>query len=179
MSEIRCTRCGKGFDGRSVACCPACLAQRWLETPNLVRPKHDPSAATSRLDTYRSLVTPRLKTDLREVLQDAAARGRWFRDMDYGMWVHVTVRPLGRAPGVGVLAGRTEPDHALDCLFIAEADSAVEAHVFAADGARHEAQVRAGVFEPLGGCDTPGCENFRAPGHPDCDAHQASRAGDH
>jgi hypothetical protein len=176
MSEIQCSACGLSFDGRSLAWCPACLAARWLATPELVRPKHDPAAATSRLDTYRSLVTPRLKSDLREVLRDAAVRGRWFLDRDYRMWVHVTSRPLGRAPGVGVPAGSTEPEHALDCLFIAEADSADHAHVFAADGERHEAQVRARLFEPLGVCSSSGCENLRSPGRADCDAHRESVA---
>jgi hypothetical protein len=166
-----CGTCRREFDGGVQAWCPACLAGRWLAVPNLVRPKHDPGAAAEALDSYRSIITPHMKTMLSEVLTDAAARGRWFWDRDYQMWVHVTERPLGRAPGVGIPAGREEADHALDCLFIAEADSAVEAHVFAVDGERHEAQIRAGVFEPLGTCSHPGCENLRRPGQARCALH--------
>ena len=87
------------------------------------------------------------------------------------MWVHVTDRPLGRSPGVGIPAGGREADHALDCLFIAEADSPVEAHAFAADPDRHAAQVRAGVFEPLGECDAQDCSNLQCPGRGRCDTH--------
>ncbi len=138
---------------------------------HLVRPKHDPGAPAGRLDTYRSLITPRARAELPGVLADAAERGEWFWDRDYRMWVHVTLRPLDRVPGVGVPAGREEADHALDCLFIAEADSSEQAHVFAADGERHRAQIRAGVFEPLGACTSPGCENLRKPGASHCSAH--------
>lgn len=170
MSRVACRACGRDFDGEQHAWCPGCLAARWLETPGLIRAKHDP-AATTPFERYRSIVTPRLVDDLPEVLGDAARRGCWFWDRDYGMWVHVTLRPLGRAPGVGIPAGRAEPDHALDCLFIAEADSRVEAHLFAADSVRHAAQVRAGVFEPLGACAAPGCRNLRRPGRDHCGAH--------
>jgi hypothetical protein len=171
MSEIVCRDCGRGFDGRALAWCPPCLAGRWFATPELVREKHDPVAQATRLETYRSLITPRLKAEIVEVLRDAALRGSWFWDRDYAMWVHVTERPLGRAPGVGIPAGREEPEHALDCLFIAEADSVSGAHVFAADAERHAAQIRAGVFEPLGECATAGCQNLRAPGAAQCGAH--------
>ena len=171
MSEIVCRACHRAFDGEIQPWCPVCLAARWLATRNLIRAKHDPSAAPGALDSYRSIVTPRLKTELSDVLHDAAARGSWFWDRDYRMWVHVTERPLGRAPGVGIPAGREEPDHALDCLFIAEADSAEEAHVFAADSTRHAAQIRAGVFEPLGACEDPDCRNLRWPGRPGCADH--------
>ena len=172
MSEIICSTCGAGFDGTRQAWCPPCLAQRWSATPNLMRPKHDPGASAESLPGYRSILTPRAKTDLAEILADAAARGRWFWDRDYAMWVHVTERPLGRVPGVGIPAGREEADHALDCLFIAEADSNREAHVFAADTERHEAQIRAGVFEPLGLCESPGCENLRRPALRSCELHR-------
>ncbi len=171
MSEIVCRVCAGPFDGAVQAWCPTCLATRWFETRNLIRAKHDPAVAPNTLDTYRSIITPRLKADLRETLEDAAARGSWFWDRDYGMWVHVTERPLGRAPGVGIPAGREDPDHALDCLFIAEADSTEEAHVFAADSQRHAAQIRAGVFEPLGACGQAGCENLRRPGATHCASH--------
>lgn len=174
MSRIDCSRCGEPYDGRLLAWCPTCLASRWLATPRLLRPKHDPDALPEARDRYRSILTPRTKQELSQTLDDAARRGRWYWDRDYGFWVHVTRQPLGRAPGVGIPAGRSEPDHALDCLFIAEADSTEEAHVFAADDARHEAQVRAGVFEPLGGCPQSGCDNLRGPGRDACAVHADS-----
>ena len=171
MSEISCDACGESFEARVLACCPSCLAARWRATERLVRAKHDPAADASRFDTYRSILTPRTKAELGEVLKHAARHGHWYRDLDYGMWVHVTHEPLGRAPGVGIPAGHETAEHALDCLFIAEADSAEEAHVFAADGQRHEAQVRAGVFVPLRGCERPGCENLAVPGNSNCSVH--------
>jgi hypothetical protein len=79
--------------------------------------------------------------------------------------------PLGRAPGVGIPAGRRDAEHALDSLFIAEADSPRGAHIFAVDGSRHDAQVRAGVFQPLAACAHEGCENLALPGGPACATH--------
>ena len=173
MSEISCDACGESFEGSSLACCPACLAARWLATKRLVREKHDPADPAIRWDTYRSVITPRTKAELGKVLDYAARHGRWYHDLDYGMWVHVTREPLGRAPGVGIPAGQVGADQALDCLFIAEADSLGEAHVFAADEQRHEAQIRAGVFVPLGGCELRDCENLAVPGGSRCAAHTA------
>jgi hypothetical protein len=172
MSPIACRDCGESFDGRVLAWCPRCLAGRWLATPELVRQKHDPDVPAARLETYRSVITPRMKAEIGEVLGDAARRGSWFWDRDYSMWIHITDRPLGRAPGVGIPAGREQAEHALDTLFIAEADSPEGAHVFAADAERHRAQIKAGVFEPLGGCSSDGCENLRAPGGTRCRSHE-------
>ena len=176
MSEIRCHECGGGFDGQRLATCPTCLAERRSATARLVREKHDPTARGVQLDTYRSVITPRAKSELREVLVHAARHGSWFYDRDYRMWVHVTPEPLGRNAGVGIPPGREDADHALDCLFIAEADDPEEAHVFAADRARHEAQIRAGVFEPLGGCESPGCENLAEPPGARCRLHRGDGA---
>lgn len=171
MSLVRCRTCERRFEGSRLACCPGCLAARWLATPNLVREKHDPRVRADRQQQYRSLVTPRVLDDLRAVLEFAAEAGSWFHDRDYGMWIHLTPRPLGRAPGVGVPAGSHDAEHALDCLFIAEADSPENAHIFAVDGSRHDAQVRAGVFEPLARCDHGHCENLALPVLPSCAEH--------
>jgi hypothetical protein len=171
MSQIRCDECGERFDGSLQATCPACQAARWAATPRLVREKHDPRAVALPSDRYRSVITPRARDELRDLLEHAARHGRWFYDRDYAMWVHVTHLPLGRVPGVGIRAGEGAPDHALDCLFIAEADDPEEAHVFAADGLRHEAQIRSGVFEPLGGCGSPGCDNLASPARGRCRLH--------
>jgi len=154
-----------------VVCCPGCLAARWLATPNLLRGKHDPRAAEEPHPDYRSIVTPRLIEELPAVLAFAATHGTWFYDTGYEMLVHLTPTPLGRAPGAGIPAGRREPEHALDSLFIAEADSAEEAHLFAADAERHRAQVKAGVFLPLGECEHPGCGNLAIPRHGVCIPH--------
>jgi hypothetical protein len=167
----RCPTCLDEWDATRVVCCPSCLAKRWLATPNLIREKHDPGELGTRSTEYRSVVTSRLIDDLALVLIDAATNGAWFYDTHYRMLVHVTPTPLGRAPGAGIPAGQREPDHALDCLFIAEADSAEQSHVFAVDGARHQAQVRAGAFEPLGGCDASACVNLEIPLRSRCSAH--------
>lgn len=168
---MQCPTCDASFDGTRVVCCPACLAKRWLATPNLVREKHDPHVDVTAHAEYRSVVTPRLIADLAAVLGHAAAHGAWFFDTGYQMLVHLTSVPLGRAPGAGIPAGRREPEHALDCLFIAEADSADQAHVFAVDGERHRAQVQAGVFEPLGECAEAACDNLALPRLAVCMVH--------
>jgi hypothetical protein len=113
-------------------------------------------------------------------LEYAAAHGTWYYDTFYEMYVHHTPSPLGRSPGVGIPAGSSMPDHALDSLLIVEANSASEAHAFAVDAARHAAQVKAGEFEELGGCPFPACENLRVPGASHCVNHDTGErpAGD-
>jgi hypothetical protein len=171
VSLLQCATCESSWEATRVVCCPDCLARRWRATATLVRPKHDPSLCGERSTEYRSVVTARVVADLLAVLSDAALSGSWYYDTHYRMLVHMTPSPLGRAPGAGIPAGRREPEHALDSLFIAEADSAENAHVFAVDLARHEAQVRAGVFEPLGACAHPGCENLSIPLIGSCASH--------
>ena len=171
MSLANCRSCQTPWEASRVACCPRCMAERWLSTPDLIREKHDPRALGARQDRYRSVVTPRVVEDVRAVLEFAARTGSWFHDTDYGMLVHFTPLPLGRAPGVGIPAGRRDPEHALDCLLIAEADSQQTAHIFAVDRDRHEAQVRAGIFEPLGECNRADCENLALPVLSTCVEH--------
>jgi hypothetical protein len=65
------------------------------------------------------------------------------------MYVHMTHEPLGRSAGGGIPEGKTSPEHGLDSLLIAEADSEVEAHGFAVSRTTFEQQVRAGEFEAL------------------------------
>ncbi len=172
MGLVHCPTCTTAWDAATAPVCPRCLARRWLETPNLIREKHDPNAQRDRHATYRSVVTPWLVTQLASVLEFAALRGAWFFDTGYQMFVHLTERPLGRAPGVGILPGRPDPDHALDCLLIAEADSCESAHVFAVDGERHAAQVRAGVFRPLGECVVAACSHLATPSGEYCVIHR-------
>lgn len=171
MSRVACRQCRDEYEAAVQPWCPGCLARRWWVTPQLLRPKHDPDAEDESHSTYRSILTPRAKRELKGLLEVAAREGRWYFDRDYRMWVHVTNAPLGRAPGVGIPAGRDTAAHALWCLFVAEADQAATAHVFAADAERHAAQVRAGVFEPLGECESPDCPNLRTPGTQRCEAH--------
>lgn len=172
MDLVHCPTCTTDWDASAVPVCPRCLARRWLETPNLIREKHDPEARADPHATYRSVVTPWLVTHLAAVLEFAAAHGSWFYDTGYQMLVHLTERPLGRAPGVGILAGRPEPDHALDCLLIAEAGSRESAHVFAVDGERHAAQVRAGLFRPLRECVIAACAHLAVPSGECCVTHR-------
>jgi hypothetical protein len=176
-ASVLCRVCGVEWSPESTPLCPTCLASRWLSTPNLIREKHDPRELGGRLETYRSVVTPRVLLEIRPVLEFAAVHGTWFLDTFYEMFVHVTPQPLGRNAGVGIPAGQREPEHALDCLFIAEADSAETAHVFAVNGERHAAQVRAGVFVPLGSCAD--CSNHAPPGRDRCILHAPPENSEH
>ncbi len=63
------------------------------------------------------------------------------------------------------------PDHALDSLLVAEADSAIEAHAFATSKKQFEAQIDAGEFVPLPLCCVPTCPNLCAPARRGCILH--------
>ena len=171
MSCISCINCAQRFDAASNPCCPRCLVEAWLATEGFIRPKHDSNALPLVWDRYRSVLIPALVAKPKPHLEYAAQHGTWYHDTYYDMYVHFTPEPLGMAPGAGIPAGCSTPAHALDSLLIAEADSAVGAHVFAVDRERHEAQVRAGEFAPLECCETPLCDNLQVPGRARCSCH--------
>jgi len=166
-----CDRCEGEFDAQRTPVCPACLVERWLESESLIRPKHDPRLLPMEWEGYRSVLNPSLVAKRREHLAFAARHGDWFRDRHYDMYVHFTYQPLGCAAGSGIPRGRSMPEHALDSMLIAEANSASQAHAFAVDREQFEAQIRAGEFEALEVCTEPACANPHVPGRDACAIH--------
>jgi hypothetical protein len=116
-------------------------------------------------------LNPNLVADPLPFLVDAATRGHWFHDAYYDMYVHMCFEPLGVQPGAGIPEGAREPEHALDSLLIAEANSKKEAHAFAVSREVFEAQVEAGEFVPLAICERDGCEALRVPATKRCVLH--------
>jgi hypothetical protein len=168
---MRCEACRCAFDATRIPVCPDCLVDLWLKARDFVRPKHDPRVLPLVWEGYRSVLNPNLVADPRPTLEFAARNGRWYRDRHYEMFVHFTHEPLGCSPGSGIPMGQSVPEHALDSLLIAEANSALEAHAFAVDFDQFEAQVRAGEFEPVGACDESGCDRLCVPGLSRCITH--------
>lgn len=175
MSQLSCPQCDEAFDAEATPICPACLVAAWLAAPTFVRPKHDPRLLPLAWESYRSVLTPNFASDPRPHLDFAARNGAWYRDNHYEMYVHMTVEPLGLHPGSGIPEGKTTPEHGLDSLLIAEANSRVEAHAFAVSRAQFEEQVRAGEFEPLPRCVALDCKNISVPGARECTAHVTTR----
>ena len=169
--EFQCQTCAECFDPAATPICPACLVLAWLATESFVRPKHDPRLLPLAWESYRSVLTPNVANDPRATLEDAARNGTWYRDNHYDMFVHMTVQPLGMHPGSGIPEGKTTPEHALDSLLIAEANSPIEAHAFAVSREQFEEQVRAGEFEALKPCVGGGCNFLAVPGESRCVVH--------
>lgn len=178
-NRVVCLQCDEGFEADATPVCPRCLVVLWLAAPRFVRPKHDPRLLPLAWQGYRSVLTPSIASDPRPHLDFAARHGTWYRDNYYEMYVHMTVEPLGRHPGSGIPEGRTTPEHGLDSLLIAEANSEVEAHAFAVSRAVFDEQVRAGEFEALPACADPDCEFISLPGERLCAIHAgtAKRVG--
>lgn len=151
--------------------CPTCLVETWLATTNFVRPKHDPRLLPLTWESYRSVLSPNLVETPGPYLEFAAQSGTWYRDLHYELFVHMTHSPLGLDPGSGIPEGKTMPEHSLDSLLVAEANSRTEAHAFAVPRIQFEAQVRAGEFEPLSTCHVSPCENLSVPGYDRCAGH--------
>jgi hypothetical protein len=172
MSQVGCEQCGESFEAAKTPVCPACLATAWLETEAFFRPKHDPRLLPLAWEGYRSVLSPNLVRDARPHLEFAARMGSWYRDTHYEMFVHMTHEPMGLAPGSGIPEGRTTPEHSLDTLLIAEADSKSEAHAFAVSRDQFEAQVRAAEFVPIEQCPVNHCDNLIAPGGAQCLLHE-------
>lgn len=164
MSVYRCPRCEDPVDLARHPLCPGCLARGWSQTRGFVREKHDPRKLPLAWQGYRSVLNPNLVAALLPHLLDAAQRGAWFHDTYYDMAVHYCVEPLGRHAGAGVPEGAREPDHSLDALLIAEANSPAEAHGFAVASGVFEAQLKSGEFVPLARCEVKGCGFLRLPG---------------
>lgn len=178
MHEIACRRCGGRFDASRHPVCPRCLVTDWLATDSFVREKHDPRLLPMLWDGYRSVLNPNLVASPRRFLEYAAEHGHWYRDTFYEMFVHMTSEPLGTAAGSGIPEGRSLPEHALDSLLIAEADSPETAHAFAVSRAQFEAQQRAGEFVPLSPCCNEGCDLPCVPRRSHCARHAASSGGE-
>jgi hypothetical protein len=166
-----CDRCEVTFDARRTPICPACLVERWLGCERFIRPKHDPRLLPMQWEAYRSVLNPSLVMERRAHLAFAAQHGVWHRDRHYDMYVHFTFEPLGNSAGSGIPRGHSMPEHSLDSMLIAEADSTTEAHAFAVTREQFEAQIRAGEFEALDGCEVSGCANLRVPGRDLCTFH--------
>jgi hypothetical protein len=175
MSRAACPNCDEVFDAAAMPGCPPCLAEAWLATPTFIRPKHDPRLLPLRWESYRSVLTPNFANDPGPHLVFAARNGTWYRDNHYEMYVHMTHEPLGRSAGGGIPEGKTSPEHGLDSLLIAEADSEVEAHGFAVSRTTFEQQVRAGEFEALPHCNAAGCNNLALLRASECAEHQTPR----
>ncbi len=171
MSEVGCDLCGGCFDAARLPVCPACLVGAWLSSEAFVRPKHDPRLLPLVWPGYRSVLSPNFVTTPHPHLEFAARSGTWYHDTYYEMFVHMTYEPLGLHPGSGIPEGKTEPEHSLDSLLIAEANSKSEAHAFAVSRAQFEAQTRAGEFVPLAPCAFDACENLSVPDLPRCVLH--------
>jgi hypothetical protein len=178
MSQIGCGECGGYFDAAQVPLCPTCLVTAWLATATFVRPKHDPNLLPLMWEGYRSVLSPDFVAAPRPHLEFAARSGNWYRDAHYEMFVHMTHEPMGLAPGSGIPEGKAMPEHSLDSLLIAEANSESEAHAFAVSRDQFEAQIRAGEFVPLASCPVEGCDNLRVPGKPRCTEHAQQIADD-
>lgn len=175
MSEIGCDQCGGHFEAQRLPLCPTCLVATWLATENFVRPKHDPRLLPRAWEGYRSVLSPNLVATPRPHLEFAAQSGAWYRDLHYELFVHMTHSPMGLDPGSGIPEGKTTPEHSLDSLLIAEADSQTEAHAFAVSRVQFEAQIRAGEFERLATCRVADCENLSVPARDRCAAHRGSQ----
>ena len=120
MNPGICKECGGSWDSAQQPCCPGCLVAQWMATDNFIRPKHDPAQLPGRGERYRSVLTQDFVARLRSYLEHAAVHGTWYFDTFYEMYVHLTPSPLGRSPGVGIPAGASMPEHALDALLIAQ-----------------------------------------------------------
>ncbi len=174
MSTAICEQCKQDFDAAQTPSCPRCLAEAWLATPELIRPKHDPRLLPQRWASYRSVVSPDFASNPAPYLDYAARHGHWFWDRYYDMYIHFTHEPLERAGGSGIPMGETMPDHALDSLLIAEADSLEQAHVFAVAHEHFRAQIRAGEFVALARCSEASCDNLRIQARTHCVIHRRS-----
>ncbi len=177
MGEMGCQRCGKRFDPHRHPVCTPCLVEDWLATESFVREKHDPRLLPMAWEGYRSVLNPNLVASPRPYLEYAAEHGRWYRDVFYEMYIHMTTEPLGVQPGSGIPEGRKQPEHALDSLLIVEANSKTQAHAFAVAREQFEAQIRAGEFVPLEPCFHAGCDGLRVPGQENCAQHAAIEGG--
>jgi hypothetical protein len=145
------------------------LAGRWSGQADFITAKHHPDGLCSATDSYRSVVTQRFVDAKDRFIAYAAQHGRWYFDTHYEHYVHFTPEPLGRVPGVGVPAGSTTPDHALDSMMIADANGA--AHVFAVRREVAEAQIRVGEFVELERCELAHCARLRLPDLGTCAFH--------
>ncbi|MBW2712755.1 MAG: hypothetical protein JRC77_03305 [Deltaproteobacteria bacterium] len=169
MGEVRCEHCNKEWDAQEAPLCPGCLQTTWLACETLVRRKHDPRSLPHIYSAYRSVVTEHFLEEMDSFLAYSAQHGSWYYLPEFETYNHFTVLPLGLNPGAGIPAGQEDPDHALDCLVVAEANE--DPHVFAVELQMADDWIEAGEWIPLENCGDDGCGNLRVPGERACVFH--------
>jgi len=169
VSLVACRACGTEWAATVRPCCPTCLLDRWLASPDLISDKHHPENASEVHPDYRSMVSDELVANLRAVLAEAAMHGTWYYNTEYEKYNHITHLPLQLKPGVGQSAGNARPDRFLEDLVVADADQ--DPHLFADGHERTRYKLAAGIYRPLPTCARARCDNLSPPRSRRCVVH--------
>lgn len=169
MSVAICRSCGTRWAATVAPCCPTCLLEAWLSSPNLISPKHHPEHQSLVHEEYRSVVSEDIVADIRAILEAAVSDGTWYYNTEYEKFNHVTRLPLQRKPGTGLSSGNMNPDRHLDDLVVADADQ--DPHVFADDRNETRRKISKGIYRPLEPCTRSKCDNLSPPRHRKCAIH--------
>lgn len=175
MSYLTCIACDSIWDAGRSPYCPKCIAGQWATSPNLIKPKHDPSVLPSGYPSFRSVVTEDVVERKPEFLEYTAASGDWYFSEKHKKFCVFTPDPLGIIPGSGIPKGATMPTHALDGLVLADATR--DAHLYTADQVAFRQEVRKGQYQPLTRCSASGCINLAIPDEQHCAQHRGSPLG--
>ena len=162
MSIETCTTCGSSWDASVQARCPDCQARAWAQTPDLVRPKHDPGSVTWVQPDFRSVITPEFTRGSSTELLHIACTGTVFRSVKFaGKLCVFAPAPAGTGAGSAILPGGSAPSYSLDGYLIA--DPTGSAHIYAQDQTRFSQEVSAGSYVPMPRCAAGSCDNLALP----------------
>jgi len=171
LSIVECRLCRVEWAATVRPCCPSCLVDTWLASPNLITDKHHPESTDQAHEDYRSVVSDELIANLRSILEDAVMSGTWYFNTEYEKFNHVTRLPLHQKPGSGLRPGNVHPDRRLDDLVIADADQ--DPHLFADDRNETRRKIATGIYRPLEPCSRAKCDNLSSPRQRHCAIHSS------
>ncbi|MFC1890856.1 hypothetical protein ACFLZT_00515 [Thermodesulfobacteriota bacterium] len=170
MSQIKCPTCDIEFNAEKIPLCPNCLATEWKSTADFIKEKHDPKFLPKSEPSYRSVLSWEFVNNIDDFTEYATCNGTWYFSNKHGKYCHFTNTSMFEIPGSGTQAGNSMPDHTLDGLLVADADT--NPHAYAVEITRFQSEITSGDYTPLPKCNHLGCENLTSPGKSECLIHE-------
>lgn len=170
MALIKCPKCGTERDGKIEPVCINCLVEKWQNTKDFIKPKHNPTLLPWSMKTFRSVVTYDFVTNPNLLISSIAHNGAYFFDTRHKNYYCALFQSLGVVSGSAIPPYYPYPKYPLNCLAVVDAFGTP--HVIAEDSKKINWMISNGLFIPIAKCGEFGCNNFAEPGMSRCQLHQ-------
>lgn len=169
MSILKCNKCGEIWYGTRHRDCPRCLAQGWIQSPTVIRPKHDPRYLPSAYPGFRSTLPGDFPERASEYLEAIAYNGTALYSTKHRSYLYVCGVPQHLNAGSAIPSGSAMPTTAMNAYIVAKPFD--DPHIYA----EHEAQILSDIsfdnYSQLPLCSLEDCNNLQMPNSKFCKEH--------